>query len=112
MSKKYNPVYAVCQAKLADLLYTYELSERLKDLTVTVNAVHPGAVATNPVYNDPDASLTRKFFYKLFVLFLKSPDKGAETILYLAASPEVMHVNGEYFIDKKSVPSSAQSYDK
>jgi hypothetical protein len=50
--------------------------------------------------------------YKSISPFLKSPEQGAETVVYLASSPEVANVSGKYFIDKKCVKSSAISYDE
>lgn len=53
-----------------------------------------------------------RFIYKLFKPFLKSPEKGAETSIYLASSPEVEGVTGKYFVDKKESKSSKESYDE
>ena len=71
-----------------------------------------GNTATNLINNDPDSSLIKRFLYKSISPFLKSPEKGAETVVYLASSPEVSNVSGKYFIDKKCVKSSAISYDE
>lgn len=111
-SKKYSAVKAICQARLADVLFTYELSRKLKGTSTTSNCLHPGIVATNLINNDPDSSLIKRFLYKSISPFLKSPEKGAETVVYLASSPEVSNVSGKYFIDKKCVKSSAISYDE
>ncbi len=111
-SKNYSAFKAICQARLADVLFTYELSRRLKETNVTSNCLHPGLVATNLIYNDPDSSLIKRFLYKSMSPFLKSPGEGAETVVYLASSPEVANVSGKYFIDKKCVKSSAISYNK
>ncbi|MFZ0455611.1 MAG: SDR family oxidoreductase [Ignavibacteriaceae bacterium] len=111
-SKKYSAFKAICQARLADVLFTYELSRRLKETKVTSNCLHPGMVATNLINNDPDSSLMRRFFYKSISPFLKRPEEGAETVVYLASSPEVANVSGKYFIDKKCIKSAAISYDE
>ena len=111
-SKNYSAFKAICQARLANIHFTYELSGRLKDTNVTCNCLHPGMVATNLINNDPDSSLMKRFFYKSISPFLKSPEEGAETVVYLASSPEVANVSGKYFIDKKCVKSSAISYDE
>ncbi len=110
--KKYSGYAAAAQAKLADVLFTYELSQRVKGNNITVNCLHPGTVSSRLIYNDPDAELVVKFLYSISSLFMKSPEKGAETILYLAASPEVMNVTGNYFINKKTALSSPDSYNK
>jgi NAD(P)-dependent dehydrogenase (short-subunit alcohol dehydrogenase family) len=110
--KKYSGYAAAAQAKLADVLLIYELSRKLIGNKITANSLHPGAVSSSLIYNDPDAGYFSKFFYSILSLFMKSPEKGAETILYLAASPEVSNVSGNYFINKKAVLSSPESYNK
>ncbi len=111
LQKFYSGVKANRQAKLADVILTYELSRRLTGTNITVNCMHPGFVKTNIIFNDPDASFFSKFLYKLISPFMKSPEKGAETILYLAASPEVTRVSGKYFINKQCISTSKESYD-
>lgn len=110
--KNYSPLKAVSQTKLADILFTYELARKLKDKNITVNCLHPGFIKTNIIYNDPDASIIKKGFYRFSTLFSRSPEKGAETVIYLASSPEASNVSGHYFINKKSVESSPESYDE
>ena len=111
-SKNYSAFKAFCQARQADILFVYELSRRLSETKTTVNCLHPGFVATNIINNDPDASLIKRIFYKTISPFLKNPEEGAETVLYLASSPEVMNVTGKYFINKKNVQSSPLTYNE
>ena len=111
-SKKYSPLKALCQAKMADILFVYELSRGLKNTRATVNCLHPGFVATNIINNDPDSSLIKKIIYKSISPLLKSPGEGAETAIYLASSPEVTTVSGKYFIEKKCVESSPSTYNE
>ncbi len=99
------------QAKLALILFTYELARRLEGTGVTANCLHPGAVATGLVEKDPDYSAFLRFLYKIFKPFLSSPEKGAETSIYLASSPEVERVTGNYFEKKAEAKSSPESYD-
>ncbi|HPD65701.1 MAG TPA: SDR family oxidoreductase [Bacteroidia bacterium] len=102
----FGTMKAYGQSKLANILFTKELSERLKDSGITVNCLHPGVVNTN---------LFEKFspgMKKISSLFLISPEKGAETTVFLAASSEVEHISGEYFSKKKIKKSSKISYDK
>ncbi len=110
--KFYNGARANNQSKLANVLFTYELARRLKGTNVTTNCLHPGAVATPLIEKDPYYPSYLKFLYRLFKPFLKSPEKGAETILYLASSPEVEHTTGKYFVNKKVTRSSKESYDE
>jgi retinol dehydrogenase 12 len=99
---------AYSQSKLANVLFTYELSRRLAGTGVTANVLHPGFVATN--FGRSNGGLFNLIF-RLSHLVAVSPEKGAETILYLAASPEVEGVTGKYFDQCKEVRSSAASYD-
>ncbi|GHO47010.1 SDR family oxidoreductase [Ktedonospora formicarum] len=106
--RRYSPSRVYGDTKLAQLYYTYELAEQLTGTGITVNALHPGAVATN--FND-----NLKGFVRLIGAFNNlvgtSPEKGAQTTLYLATSPEVEGVNGKYFSKSKETPSSKLSYD-
>jgi NAD(P)-dependent dehydrogenase (short-subunit alcohol dehydrogenase family) len=105
----YNSWEAYSNSKLANVYFTYELARRLDGSRVTVNALHPGFVASN--FGKHDSGLLRPFF-SLSHLFAISPQKGAETSIYLASSPEVEGVTGKYFVEKKAVSSSAISYDQ
>jgi len=98
------------QSKLANLLFTYELSRRLANTNVTFNAVHPGFVNTH--FAKQNGPVVRALMNAVHFLFGRSPKKGAETPLYLASSPEVQGVTGKYFIDKEPVRSSEASYDE
>lgn len=110
--KDYNGIRANNQAKLALILFTYELARRLDGTGVTVNCLHPGAVATDGPLKDPDLPAFSRFMYKTARLFFASPEKGAETSIYLATSPEVDKVSGRYFIKKTPAASSPESYDE
>jgi NAD(P)-dependent dehydrogenase (short-subunit alcohol dehydrogenase family) len=93
------------QSKLAMILFTKLLAEKLKGTGVTVNCVNPGFTATN---------LARElnFIIRAFFRLLgKDPKKGAETSIYLASSPEVENITGEYFVNKKIRQSSKESND-
>ncbi len=69
-------------------------------------------MATDPLSKDPDSSPIAHFFYKLMSPFFLSPEKGAETSLYLASSPEIEGVTGKYFVKKAPVESSPESHDR
>lgn len=109
--KDYNGIRANNQAKLAMVLFTYELARQLDGTGVTVNCLHPGAVGTGAPLKDPDLSKFGRFMYMLVKPFFLNPEKGAETSVYLASSPEVEGVTGKYFIRKRAVASSPESYD-
>ena len=103
----YNGMRAYGQSKLANLLFTYELSRRLTGTAVTVNALHPGFVST---HLGKQNELVRGIM-EIIHLFAKSPEEGAKTPVYLASSPDVAKVTGQYFIAQEQVRSSSESYD-
>lgn len=95
-------------SKLCNILFTYELARRLEGESITVNALHPGLVRTNIARNNGLLGRVVNFFIGVRGI---APDRGAETPVYLAASPEVDGVSGRYFVDCRPVPSSGISYD-
>jgi NAD(P)-dependent dehydrogenase (short-subunit alcohol dehydrogenase family) len=97
-----------CGAKLALLLFTYELARRLAGTGVTVNALHPGQVASSFGMNNPGLF---PLFRPLIDLFRISNEEGARTSIYLTSSPKVRGVTGRYFVRCKEHRSSRQSYD-
>jgi hypothetical protein len=68
-------------------------------------------VATSLVDKDKDFPVLFKYLYKLAKPLMKSPAKGAETSIYLASSPEVEGITGQYFVNKKIAESSPESHD-
>lgn len=106
--RKYRQFQAYALSKLANVLFTYELARRMEGTRVTVNCMEPGAVYTN-FYNNSGFGL--KLFSSMFGWTMRSSEKGAETVIYLATSPEVEGVTGKYFKDKKPIPSSDLSTD-
>jgi NAD(P)-dependent dehydrogenase (short-subunit alcohol dehydrogenase family) len=96
-------VYA--RSKLANVLFTQELARRMDGRGVTANALHPGTVATGYA-RDGDASGVLAFGIKLIKPFILTPEKGARTSVYLASSPDVAEVTGQYFVKcRPRVPS-------
>ena len=96
------------RSKLCNILFTYELARRLEGTDITVNALHPGLVQTNIARNNGLLGRVVNFFIGARGV---DADKGAETLVYLASSPEVEGITGRFFIDCRAVPSSALSYD-
>ncbi|HZB83174.1 MAG TPA: SDR family oxidoreductase [Rubrobacteraceae bacterium] len=100
------PVYG--KSKLANIMFTYELAERLRGTGVTANCMHPGSVNTNMGKNERGVGI---LLFRAFKPFMRSPKKGADTLIYLAASPDVQGRTGEYFIDREVATSSKEAYD-
>ncbi len=104
----YNALQAYGQSKLANILFTHELARRLQDEGVLANAVHPGVVDTNIWRGSGWIS----WVARLFSWFYKRPEEGARNIVYLAASPEVEGVTGQYFKETEIVNPSPDAYDE
>lgn len=102
--KKWSSITAYSQSKLANVMFTYQLAEKLAARKITVNCLHPGVIASDITRDMPG------FVRFLAGVFLKNTEQGAATSVYLAASPEVAGITGKYFDDKKAVTSSKESY--
>ncbi len=107
--KKYSGWKAYAQAKLANILFTYELTRRLAGTGITANCLHPGFV--NSRFAVDRSTGKANIMMKLMKPFTIEPAVGAETSVYLAASPEVEGVTGKYFAKRKQKASSKASYD-
>ena len=107
--RDYSPK-AYDNSKLANILFTMELARRLEGTGVTVNALYPGFVATGFAKNNGRviAALVSVFA----PLVARSPAKGAETSIYLASSPGVADVTGEYFHDSHAIPAAPHATDR
>lgn len=90
----YSGWRAYQQSKLANVLFTRELAKALTGSGVTANALHPGYVNTQ-IFREP--GLRGQIMRAAANLFAISPERGAETTLYLATSPEVQGLSGEYY---------------
>jgi NAD(P)-dependent dehydrogenase (short-subunit alcohol dehydrogenase family) len=106
---RYRPFEAYGQSKLANILFTHEIARRLDPSQVTVNSLHPGAVATNIA---SDNALIGPIARLFMAIIGKSAEEGAVTPIYLAASEEVAGFTGHYFVDCDSIASAPHSYDE
>ena len=106
--RDYRPS-AYDNSKLANILFTKELARRLEGSGVTVNALHPGFVATGFAKNN--GKLIAAVVSLFAPLVARSPAKGAETSIYLASSPSVEGITGKYFHDSHEVPAAPQATD-
>lgn len=106
--RRYDPIRVYSMTKLANILFTHELARRLERTRVTVNAVHPGVIATRLLADYLDVPETGG---SAAPTFGGNPERGAETSIYLAASPEVEGISGGYFVNRQEGRSSAASYD-
>lgn len=106
LTKKWSGTTAYSQSKLANVMFTYQLAEKLAGRKISVNCLHPGVIATEITRDMPSVV---QFIARLV---FKSPEKGAETSVYLATAPEIAGVTGKYFDNKKAVASSPESHDR
>ena len=109
LKEGYSTIAAYGQAKLANILFTRELARRLEGSGVTANCLHPGAVATD-MGVDRETGFGRLVTSLLKPFFL-TPEKGADTAIYLATSPEVEGLSGRYFYRRKPASISARASD-
>jgi retinol dehydrogenase-12 len=106
--RSYNGWRAYCRSKLANLLFTCELSRQLAGTGVTANALHPGWVATR--FGGANGWLGHLWQFAANRLAI-GPEEGARTIVYLASDPGVATVTGQYFAQEKVVEPSASARD-
>lgn len=103
-TKNFEPMKGYAYSKLANVLFTKELAERLKPRGVSCNVLHPGAVRTTLGSTDSGWFLTiAAFLIKYFPFMFKTPEQGAATSIYLATADEVADITGKYFVDCKQV---------
>jgi NAD(P)-dependent dehydrogenase (short-subunit alcohol dehydrogenase family) len=105
---KYSPMSAYGSSKLANILFTRALAKRLEGTTVTANCLHPGLVRTNIARDMPAIG---RVLFNLLAKFARSPEQGAQTIVYLASSPQVQGASGGYYVDRKLMPISPAAQD-
>jgi NAD(P)-dependent dehydrogenase (short-subunit alcohol dehydrogenase family) len=110
LAKGYGVRRAYGRSKLANILFTRELARRLAGTGVTANCIHPGLVATGLGQRSGGlfGAVVRAFF-----MFAGPPEPGADTIVYVASSPDVANVTGAYFVPvgKQAEPSAAARDD-
>lgn len=106
--KTYDHRAAYYQTKLANVLFAFALARRLKGTGVTSNVLHPGIVRTN-LSHDYMGNPILRFFEQLIAV---SPEKGAQTTLHLAASPDVQNMTGEYFKNSKIASAAPIARDE
>ncbi|UOQ92659.1 SDR family oxidoreductase [Halobacillus shinanisalinarum] len=107
--KNYNVIKGYGQSKLANILFARALANKLEGTNITVNSLHPGAVATN--LGVDRGTGFGKMIMKGLSSFFKTPLQGVETAIYLATSPEVKGISGEYYYNKKKAPTSKRGLD-
>lgn len=110
MENDYNPITAYMQAKLANILNTYELDRKLVGSHISVNCLDPGTVDTQGLASIRASA--RKIYGKSSTDPGVPIEEGAQNSIYLATAAEMESVSGKYFVDMKETESSEESYDQ
>jgi NAD(P)-dependent dehydrogenase (short-subunit alcohol dehydrogenase family) len=108
LTESFGAMKAYGRSKLCNILFTRELVRRLHGTGVTANCLHPGFVATR--FGDESGGLISRFA-GLAELLAISPEKGAETIIYLASSPGIAATTGQYFYKCRPIAHSRAAQD-
>jgi NAD(P)-dependent dehydrogenase (short-subunit alcohol dehydrogenase family) len=108
----YDRKVAYARSKLANVMFAYELAERLKHTRVTSNVVDPGAVATHFARNNGTVSWLRHLLAHALSRNLITPGHGARPLIYLAVASDLTGVTGKYFRLTDEAKSSPASYDR
>tara|TARA_Y100000589_G_scaffold329873_1_gene377797 strand:+ start:1821 stop:2672 length:852 start_codon:yes stop_codon:yes gene_type:complete len=108
--KSYRPFKVYGYTKLANILFTKKLSSILENTKVTVNCVHPGVVGTS--FGQNNSNNLNKVLSFIARPFMITPEKGAETSIYLCSSPDVSNISGQYFYNCKVTKTSKWAQSK
>jgi NAD(P)-dependent dehydrogenase (short-subunit alcohol dehydrogenase family) len=99
LERHYDPLDAYRQSKLAQVMFTFDLAEILKEDQITVNCLHPASL------------MNTKMVYESFGYTLSTVEDGVNALMYLATSPELDGVTGKYFDQQQEARAHAQAYD-
>jgi NAD(P)-dependent dehydrogenase (short-subunit alcohol dehydrogenase family) len=99
LERGYDAMGAYSRSKLAQVMFTFELAERLRDTGVAANALHPASL------------MDTKMVHETFGYTMSTVEEGAEAVVRLAASPEVEGVTGRYFDGAREARANRQAYD-
>jgi NAD(P)-dependent dehydrogenase (short-subunit alcohol dehydrogenase family) len=103
--KQFNAFHAFGASKACNLLFTYQLAQRLANTSVTVNAIHPGLVRSRLMREAPAP------IRWVTSLLSSKPEQAAETVVYYASSPQVQGMTGLFFKGKQAIDSSPYTKD-
>lgn len=108
LTKNYSAMNAYGVSKLCNIMFTHELDKRTKNTALTTYSLHPGVVRTQLA---EEAGWAMKLFYWIGKPFMRSPESGAATTIYLSTSDDLSSKSGKYFKNKKVTNPSAIAYD-
>lgn len=97
----YTVIKSYAQSKIANIFFTRVMADKLKDTNITINCLHPGAVATN-IGVDRDTGFGKRILAGVAYLpFFQTPEQGAETAIFLVDDSSVAQSSGLYYYRKK-----------
>jgi NAD(P)-dependent dehydrogenase (short-subunit alcohol dehydrogenase family) len=99
LERRYDPVQAYSQSKLAQIMFTFDLAERLKGDRITVNALHPASL------------MNTKIVYEGLGYTLSTIEDGLKAVMHLATSPQLDGVTGKYFDQQQEARANDQAYN-
>ena len=99
LERGYDAMKAYSQSKLAQVMFTFELAEHLRDTGVTVNALHPASL------------MDTKMVQSTFGYTMSTVEEGMQAVVRLAVSPKVEGVTGRYFDGRRQARANRQAYD-
>jgi NAD(P)-dependent dehydrogenase (short-subunit alcohol dehydrogenase family) len=108
-ARNYSGQSAYSQSKLANVMFTNELARRLGGTRVTATSLHPGFVRTD--FGAEDQARFFAVIGRVVRPFLKTAEQGARTSIYLASSPDVEGVTGQFFASRKPKTANKVAYD-
>jgi NAD(P)-dependent dehydrogenase (short-subunit alcohol dehydrogenase family) len=108
-ARNYSGQRAYNQSKLANVMFSNELARRLDGTGVTANSLHPGVVRSN--FGAEDQARWFAVMSRVILPLLKTPAQGAQTSIYLASSPDMDDVTGQFFVNRKSKRPNKVAYD-
>ena len=108
-ARHYSGQHAYNQSKLGTVMFTNELARRLEGTGVTANSLHPGVVRTN--FGAEDQAGWFAMVSRVILPFLKTPAQGARTTIYLASSPDMNGITGQFFANCHAKTANKVAYD-
>ena len=108
-TRNYSGQSAYSQSKLANVMFTDELARRLEGTRVTATSLHPGVVRTD--FGAEDQAWFFTIISRVVRPFLKTPAQGAQTSIYLASSPDMDGVTGQFFANRRPKTANKVAYD-
>jgi len=99
LERRYDPMHAYTQSKLAQIMFTVDLAEELRADRISVNAMHPASL------------MNTKMVFESFGYTSSTIEEGVDALLFVATSPTLDGVTGRYFNQKREARASSQAYD-